>query len=807
VATLAAGLGANATIFSVVDSVILRSLPYEAPEQLVAVWSTVQRDLDQPASIERRSFSIPDLVDLQQRSEHFESLAGYTNASFRLGGERPDRVVATLADAQYLTTLGVQPLLGNDLSSERIGEGAVPGVVLSHGFWQRQFGGDRSIVGHIIDLDGDSAEIVGVLPAGFRGLVDGSDLLYPLGAVGERPWTSRGSRWLEAVARLKPGSSVAQASEELVAHCAHLESEYPQSNRGYSAAARPLQEELVGDLRTPLLLLWAAVAAVLLVATLNVVNLLIVHFARRATDFSVARALGATSGRLLSRIASEALLLSVAGAVVGIVGAVLALRFLQPFSPIDLPGLFSVQIGGRALLFALILALLLGSAVTAVLTVRTLKAGSTPSQLGGSPAGSQRATQRDNLRGVLLVSEVALATVLTVAAGLLVRSFWNLSDVDPGMARSQVGFLNLDVSPDIAPESRPGARAKLLEAVASTAGVEAAALASDSPFHGASSATLVSPAGVPRDENLPYSGAARVYRHMVSPEYFSVLGISLLRGRAFDREDALAPDDSASGPDAPGVAVVTAEFARKTWPAADALGQRFYLGSPTQEESEGQRRPWFEVVGIVADHRQRSLVATAGEPGDPDVFFALEQFNPANTTLLVRSALPTGELLRQLTRRLTTIDPELVVYAPETIAGRLAQQTARARFSGLMISAFAGLALLLAAIGIYGVVAYSVLQRRREIGIRMALGADRARVVREVARAPLVLVAAGLGLGLMAAAISGRLVQSLLFEISTLDLRAFSFGLVLLGVVGALAAAVPARRASRVEPSEALRAE
>ncbi|REJ73358.1 MAG: hypothetical protein DWQ36_02040 [Acidobacteria bacterium] len=805
VSTLAVGLGANATIFSVVDSVLLRSLPYQDPDRLVAIWSTVLRDPDLAGRAERRAFSIPDLADLRAQASTLQAVAGYTSGSFRLDDQVPERLIGTVADADYLDVLGVIPLLGSGLSPEIVPEDGVAGVLISHALWQRRFGGEPSVLGRTVRLEGDPVEIVGVLPAGFRGLVDASDVWYPLSAVDQRTRESRGARWLQAVGRLAPHATVEASQRELHTIFSRLEQEHPDHNRGYGAAAAALRDELVGDLRTPLLLLWGAVGAVLLIAAVNVINLLIVHLGQRSGDFAVSRALGASTADLLRRIASEALLLSVTAGVLGLGGAALALRLLQPIAPIDLPGLFAVQVGHRALGFALLLTLALGALVGTVAALRALR-GRTAAASSVVGATELRTTRRDPLRSALLIAEVALATSLTIAAGLLVRSFWSLSDVDPGMTRSGVGFVRLDLGEEEARRRAP-LRAELLAAARATAGVRSAALASDTPFDGSSSATLASPEGRDADPDLPYSGATRIYRHLVSPGYFETLGIPMLRGRDFDQRDVLPPDDDSSGPGAPGVAIVSASFAAQTWPGEEAIGERFYLGPPTEDEVDQQRRPWFVVVGVVADHRHRSLVPAPDDPADPDVFFALEQFDRGEVTLLVAAALPPEDLVGTLSQRISELAPTVIPYAPDTLSHRLAEQTARARFSGLLMTSFALLALLLAAIGIYGVVAYTVLQRRREVGIRMALGADGPRVAREIAGPALGLVAAGLGLGVVAALTASRALRSQLFAIDAVDLPTYLVGLALLLVVGTLAAALPARRASRVHPVESLRAE
>ncbi len=808
VLTLALGLGANVTVFSVVDSVLLRSLPYPAAERLVALWSTVQRDGTRVDSIERRSFSMPDLVDLESGSESLDQVAAYSGGTFRLTapGASPERLRGTIADADYLPLLGVTPVLGDNLSDEPLGDSGVPGVLLSHGVWQRRFGGDPGVLGDTLVLDGEPALVVGVLPAGFRGLVDASDIWFPLAALPEDLRQSRSRRWLDSVGRLAEGATLEATQAELHTLFSTLEAEYQDSNQGYGADLAFLSEELVGDVRSPILVLWWAVMAVLLIATANVVNLFVVRWRQRGEEMAVRQALGATPWRLRRVLLAETTLLALVGAGLGIVMAFLSLRFLQPLAPVDLPTLFELGVGVRAIVFVAVLTLLGGPLVGLLAAARGVDgrgSGHRASALGGR----RGATHRDPLRTTLLAVEVALATILTIGAGLLVLSFEAMSDVDPGMTRSDVGFLRLDWSEGREPSELAAVRDALLARVEAIAGVERAALARDTPFAQRSSALVLAAEGAAFSPDQPYAGGVRSYYHTVTPDYFHALGIPLTKGRGFDAADTLPYDDESRGPSAPGVAIVTQSLAERVFGADDPVGRRFYLGRPVESSEEAEGRTWFEVVGVVADHRHRDLVPDPEAPADPDVFFSMRQLNPGQAALVVRSQLPTDPLLAQVQAELQQADPRLLVHSPETLANRLRAETARSRFAGALMTAFAALALLLAAIGIYGVVANSVAQQRREIGIRMAIGADRGRVLREVALPAAIMIAVGLSAGVLAALAGGQLLEAQLFEVGTRDLRVFAGSVVALGLVGLAAALIPAGRASRVDPALSLRAE
>ena len=799
IATLALGLGANATIFTLVDSLLLRSLPYPEAERLVAVWATVQRDAENPDSVERRAFSLPDLSDLEQEVDSFQAVAAYSGGSFRLEGDRPERIVGTIADAQYLSVLGISPAAGANVSDEPVSEDGLPGILVSDGLAHRRFGSATAALGEVLRLDGDPMQIVGILPPGFRGLIDGSELIAPMSSVPGRLQENRGARWVEAVARLGDGVRIEGARAETNVLFESLEAEY-ESNAGYGADMRPLQTELVGEVRSSVLFLWGAVAAVLLIAAANVVNLLVAQRRRRAGDEAVFRALGESGWQSIRRPMVEAGLLGLVGGAVGIGIALAALSWLRPMSPVDLPGLFDLGLGLRAVTFAILLALLVGVAVGALSVLRGFGSNST------AAAGDTRSTGRGALNSSLLVAEVALATVLTIAAGVLAKNFWNLRAMDTGLTQSEVGFLRLDFSEGNEPADLPAVRSEVIRIASSYPGVDSAVLASRTPFGGANSAFLLSPEALVADADRPYRGATRAYRHLVGPGYFEALGIPLLQGRVFDSRDVLPPDDDSSGPGAPGSAIVTADFARRVFPNDDAIGQVFYLGTPATEE-QSARRPWFEVVGVVGDHSQRNLLPDLESTEDPDVFFAMEQFNSSSAHLVVATGAPAETVVAGLQERLQAADPDLLTFAPATLGGRLAEEAAQPRFSGLLMALFAGLALLLAAVGIYGVVATAVAERRREIGIRMALGADAARVLREVASPSAVRVVVGLVLGVAVALLSAQVLQSQVFETQVRDPWIYAASVLLLGAAGLCAAILPARRASRLEASTALRAD
>ena len=810
VATLAVGLGASAAIFNVTDAVLLRSIPFEEPESLFEVWETVERE-----TVERRSFAYPDFADLREQATSFAHLAAFNDTFYTvLGAERAERVPGAMVSRDYFELLGTAPALGGGFSEDlAASEDGASQVVLSHEYWTSRMGADPQALGRTLTLNDVPLEVVGVMPEGFVPLVDGALLWTPFEQLPQRILENRDSRWHSVIGRLAEGVGEESARQELTVIFGRLEEAYPDSNLHYSADLGPLSDALVGDLRAPLLTLLAAVALVLLVACANVASLLRVHAARRAPDTALRHALGASPWAILRQNGAETLLLGVAGGTLGLAIAFGATRALERLSPIQLPAFVSFDIGARLIGFAAILAVLVG--VMLALSSMLLR-GRRPDTAGTLRTGTARLNSRLPGLTSLLVAQVALATVLAVGAGLLLLSFQKLQNVDPGFESERLAFARIGLPPEpprpddendgndeddgvAEPSARSVMRARILEIAQSVPGVRRAALGTDSPLEGGFSATVVSGEDTPRRSDLPWDGAVRVYRHLVTPGYFDTTGITLLAGRDFE------PTDRG---ESQGVAIVSQKLAGKLWPDQQALGQRFKFGTPIQPGSDTSEVEWVTVVGVVADHRHRSLIPDANRPPeDPDVYFAMDQFDPGNVAVAVSTEGPPTQVLSTFRRSLEQISPELTVYNVETISERLSTETARTRFASTLLAAFAGVTVFLSILGIYGLVAYQVEASLREIGIRLALGAGRGRVVRRVVEGAGRWLVVGTLVGLGAAVFAARLIRSQLYEVAPVEVGIYVGTGVLLVAAGVLAALVPSMRAGRVEPVEVLRSE
>ena len=821
--TLALGLGVNTALFSVVNSVLLTPLPYPEPDRLVRIYETVRRN-----AVERRSFSYPDFRDLRDATQSLAAVAAYEDVALTWShGEGAERLLVEVVSPGYFKLVGVPLARGRGLAAESLegdsgreeatarSQGARE-VVLSYRFWQERLGAAADVLGRPLILDEEPHEVVGVAPQGFRGLTDGAQMWLSLPATEGFDLDVRDSRWHAVVGRLAPGIELETAQREVSTLFRNLEAEYADTNSHYGALLVPLAEDTFGSLRGPLWVLLAAVGFVLLIACANVANLLLVRATNRRRETALRSTLGAGRRRLLRHGMAEAVLLSLGGGVGGVLVAVWAVDLLAAMAPVELPSFVRLGVDTEVLAFSLVLALGTGLALGLVTSLKA--AFATPGEILKDQAA--RTTVRPgSLRNLLLVAEVALALVVAVGAGLMLESWQRLVRLDPGYRTDNVGILRIqlptppvETGPSDAELSnrereasvhrfREALRARILETLHRQTGVESAALASDVPLSGAR-ATVVTPAGTARDPTLPYQGGSRLYRHLVSPGYFETLEIPLLRGRSFSSADHL---------DTPAVAVVSRSAAERLWPGEDPLGQRFKPGLPPEphpRSPDGEEIEWVTVVGVVEDVAQRTLLPSpVGTPDDPDLYFSLAQFPSNPVAAVVRTATAPETALPMLRRSVAELHPEMPVYLPQTLAGLRARETARTRFSTSLLSLFALLAMLLAAVGVYGVVTYQVVERNREIGIRMALGADRRRVVRRVVTGSMMGVGSGVALGLGLALALTRWLDSLLFEVSATDPTVFLRGTLVLLAVALLASALPARRASRVEPAVALRRE
>ncbi len=784
---LALGLGATSAIFALVDTVLLKPLPYADADRLVMVWSgSAKQGVNLP-------MSPPELLDLRAQSRSFSRLAALIGNIYGLTGEgaEPERVVGARVSADFFPALGVRPALGRTFLPEEDRFGNEHEVILSDGFWRRRFGADRALVGRAIPLDGKPTTVVGVLPPRFTfGDVD-YDAYVPL-ALSTKYLKVRQARGLTLVGRLQDGTSRERANAELAGIVRHFRQEFPSDypDPSWRIVAVPILEDLVGNVRPALLVLAAAVALVLLIACANVANLLLARATAREKEVAIRLALGAGRGRVMRQFLLESLLLSLAGAAAGLLLAGWGVRALVTSNPYDIPRLDQAGLDLRAVLFTLVVAavsaLLFGLA-PALQASRTdfhgaLKEGGKTSAMG-SGSGGQR------VRSALVIFEVALALVVLVGAGLVVKSFRKLQTSDPGFRPK--GLLSASL---LLPRGRygPPERSRefyreLLPRLAGLPGVRAASAVSSLPLGSIQSLTNVAPreAGALRDAE-----ASTVNRLVVDPGYFQTMGIALRRGRAFTGAD----DERAAG-----VAIVDEGLVRRLWPRRDAIGRRLTVeGEAFPGAKEGR-----VVVGVVGTVHQQGLAV----PSPDQLYVPHAQFPLTFMALVLRADAEPAALARSVRGAVASLDRDLPIADVRTMETVLADSLSRSRLNALLFGIFALVALVLASVGVYGVMAYSVAQRTHEIGIRMSLGARPKDVLRLVVRQGMRLTLTGLAVGLVASLAATRAIGSLLYGVSATDALTFAEVLLLLAALAWLASFVPARKATRIDPMLAMRYE
>ncbi|HEY9506594.1 MAG TPA: ABC transporter permease [Gemmatimonadales bacterium] len=773
--TLGLGIGANTAIFSAVNGVLLRPLPYSDPDRILTIWG-------HHSAIGRESASLPDFLDWR-KARSFSGMAAWANAAFTVTGTgEPEVVSGALVTPNYFRVLGAPVPLGRDFRDDEA-RGATRVVVLSQGYWQRAYGGRPDVVGSRITLGGVPYTIVG---AGARGLALPAevDVWAPF-----QTDTTLGRRndFLQVIGRLAPGATAETAQVELATIARRLEAEYPASNAGWGVELIGLHERIVGEIRPALLVFLGAVALVLLIACANVANLMLVRVAARERELTIRAALGASRGRLVRQLLTESVLLALAGGVLGLGLAVWGVSALRALDPGTLPRLDEVRLDARALAFALVLSVGTGLLFGVVPAVRArrfdLRGGLAE---GGRALSGARSAART--RSALVLAEVALASVLLVGAALLLRSFVGLTRVDPGI--SVDGILTARVT---LPRSRYDDPARqvafadaLLDRARALPGVASAALGSAAPVDDAVPYWAIALAGV---EQPPPDVVQDAVVYRASPEYFHTFGLPLIRGRLFE------PADRA---DRTPVAIVSQGLAQRYWPGRDPVGSRLTFGDPTDSATS-----WMTVVGVVGDVRQDGAVS----PAYPQIYVPFAQLSNRSVVVALRTRRNPLALAAPLKRALAGVDPSLALSEVTTMEQRVASTLARPRVNAALLAGFAATALVLAALGIYGVIAYSVVQRTRELGIRVALGASADAVLGMVMRQGLTPVMIGLAIGLGVAAVGSRVLRSLLYGVTATDLATYGAVAAFLTAVAAAASYVPARRAARSDPVQALRAE
>ena len=776
VGALTLGIGANTAIFSVVNSVLLRPLPYPEPEQLVQVWETRPR-----MNMPRTEVAPHEFLAWAGQSQSFRQLAANDSTEYNLTGRgEPERVTGALVTASYFPLLGVSPARGRAFLAEEDEPGKENVVVLGHELWQSRFNSDPSVVGQSVSLDGVPCTVVGVMPRGFS-LPNGAELARPI-AFSAADRAKAGSHFLNVYGRLKEGVTLAQAEGEMAAVAGRVEQDFGEANVGHRVVLVPLHEQVVGGARTALLVLLGAVGLVLLIACANVANLLLARAAGRRREVAVRSALGASRWRIVRQLLAESLLLSALSGAAGLLLAVWGVDLLVSLDPTGVQRAGEVTLDWRVLGFTLGLSLLTGLLFGLAPALQASKADFNESLKEGGR--SAQGLGRSRLRGALVVSEVALTLVLLVGAGLLVKSFRQLLAVESGL--DPHGVLTMDVS---LPRAKYAERQqitsfyeRLVEQAASLPGVEAAGAVSVLPLAGNDNSNFVQIEGRPP---LPPGQALRAGRRNVSADYFRALGIRVKRGRAFSASDSNG---------APPVVVINEAMARSFFAGEDPVGKRIRTGD---------RSPWVEVVGVVGDVRHRGLDVDTR----PEMFFPHPQAPSRQMTLAVRASGDPLALAGPLRERVRELDRDQPVGNVKTMETWVAESVASRRFSVLLLGVFACVAAGLAALGLYGVVSYSVAQRTHEIGLRVALGARPRDVLRLVIRQGMILTLLGTAVGLLAALALTRVMSGLLFGVGATDAATFVTVPLLLVAVALLACYLPARRATKVDPMVALRHE
>jgi putative ABC transport system permease protein len=779
VITLALGIGANSAVFSVVHSVLLRPLPYSEPGRLVNIYGRYPE-------FGRTGTSLPDFQDLRAGARSFEQVAARHNAAFVLTGEgEPERVIADRVTANFFPTLGVRPVLGRTFLQEEEQVGGDDRVVmLSHGYWQRRFGGDAQIVGRQITLSGFPFTVIGIAPADFRYGRD-VDVWAPTRADTTLP---RRAEFLDVIARLKPGVTVEKADADVAAVFRRLAEQYPTTNSNLRTEVIGLQDDLVGGVRPALFAFMGAVALVLLIACANVANLLLARAAARDREVAVRVALGAGRGRLIRQLLTESTVLALLGGVAGVALATWGVAAVRASGVQVLPRQSEIGMNGTVIAFSLMLSLATGLLFGLVPALRLSRGPLHTTLREGSRGSTGGALAR--LRSGLVLGEVAVALMLLVGAGLLIRSFDKLTRVDLGF--QSAGVLTYNITFPSAkfrdPQQLPALYDALLARARTIPGVRSAAMSEDLPMAGASYISF-SIAGRPPGDSRPGSAPEDLQPFAVSPDYFSTLGIPLRRGRLFGEGD---------GPDAPTVAVINEEMARRFFEGRDPIGSRLTFGDPADSTSR-----WWTIVGVVGN------VAQEGVTAKPYAQFyrPIVQLPRRNVFVALRTDRDPILLAPAAREAARAIDRDLLVNDIQPLDARVDESIARPRLSVLLLSGFSIIALLLAAVGIYGVMAYTVAQRTREIGVRMALGADPANVQRLVVRQGMQPALVGIGVGLVGALAASRLIASLLYGVSALDPVTYVLVPLFLAAIALLATYLPARRATRVPPTVALQSD
>jgi putative ABC transport system permease protein len=793
---LALGIGVNSAIFSVVNAVLLRPLPFAQPERLVMVFEKFTRQ-----GLDQIPVSAQEFLDYQKQNEVFEQIAAFTTATYNMTGTgEPEQIQGAVVSASLFPLLGVKPLQGRAFLPEENEVGHENVVLVSQGLWQRRFGSDPALVGKQLSLNGKSYTVVGIMPSDFQfplSLFDVQGFQFTQKADMWTPVTfsqalldCRSCRGLGVIGRLKPGVTLAQANASVDALAQRWLQEHPDTygeGAGWGASAVSLHEQVIGKVRKALFVLLGAVGFVLLIACANVANLLLARAASRQKEMAIRVAMGASRWRLVRQMLTESLMLSVTGGALGLLLAMWGTDALVALSPENIPRVEEIGLDARVLSFTVIVSLLTGIIFGLAPAFQASRATINDALKEGGK-GTAGVSSGKRMRGVLVVAEVALSLVLLIGAGLFIRSFTRLTQVDPGFNPEHVLTMELSLPRANYPDKQKAATfyQQIIQRIQSLPGVQAAAATTILPLSGSNSdSSFVIEGRMPRDAGEVPDEEIRV----ITPDYFRALGVPLIRGRFFTDADAEK---------APQVLIINQALARKYFAGEDPLGKRITFGDPRRKDAV-----WATIIGVVGDVKHRGLNVQA----KPEYYLPNLQDSQRALILAVRTNADPASMVAAVRQEILAVDKDQPVANIRTMTEVISTSVAPQRLSTMMFLIFACVALVLAAVGIYGVMAYSVSQRTHEIGIRMALGAQRGDVLRMVIKEGMTLALIGVVIGLAASYALTRVISTLLYDVSVTDPAIFVGLSLLLALVALLACGIPARRATKVDPMVALRYE
>ena len=783
VATLALGIGVNTAIFSVVNAVLLRELPYPDPEHLVAVWETAAQPGQDVNN--RNEVAMGNFLDWRTQQTVFDGLAALNYSNVNLtGSAEPERIQGAVVTANFFSLLGTKPIIGRGFLAEEENPDSARTIIISYGLWQRRFGSDPDVIGKTLTVNGNPVSVIGILPSTFEfefPITRQIEIWMPMRISASN--TNRQSHYLYVIARLRGNVSIDQAQAGMAVLANQLQQQYPETNSNRGVNLIPLQQQLVGDSRPYLRVLFAAVGFVLLIACANVACLLLARVNSRYREIAIRLALGATRWRIIRQLLTESILLAGIGGLAGLLLAYWQTDMLVGLTPSEVPRLGEISLNGQVFGWTLAVSL-----ATGLLFGLAPALGASKPELSESlkEGGRSVTDRRSRLRNVLVISEIALAFMLLIGAGLLIKSFLRLQHVSPGFDPKNVLTMNVSLPRQKYKENQQinSFFEQLLTKVSSIPGVEAVGGIDPLPFGGSDGTTgFVVEGAAPQ----PVGERPEVGERTATSSYFRAMGIPVIRGRTFNNGDR---------EDAPRVVMINEALAKRFWPNDDAIGKR--LGFKSSDP-----QVWHEIIGIVGNVKHRRLDVAP----KPELYFPYSQYPGTFMTLVVRTTSEPINAIAATRNQVLSLDPDQPIFDIKAMDERLSSSVAVNRFVMLLIGVFAALSTILAAVGIYGVMAYTVSQRTHEIGVRMALGAGAHDVVGLVMAGGLKLVVSGMGIGIAGALALSRVMESLLFEVSTTDPLMFGIMAAVLSAVAMLSCFLPAYKAVRIDPMIALRYE